>query len=160
MSEKVEAMKSMAEMYLGRFDNATKDLAAKEIEWRPVEEANNIRWILTHLSQEWNVGIPRVLKGDPSHKPQGWPDDYVGNKTYTLEKIMEDLKKGRAEVLDGIGKLKAADLDADIPLWGGTRKRSYGLAMYLSEIVHHEGQIAYIRGAIGRRRQTDTHFLT
>lgn len=159
MSERVEALKGLAEMFLGRFDNATKDLKEKEIEWRPVEEANNIRWILTHLSQEWNVGIPRIIKGDQNYTPKGWPDDYVGNTKYSLEKLMGDLKKGREEVLGEISKLKPADLDADITLRSGTRKRSFGLILYLSEIVHHEGQIAYIRGAINRKRQKDSHFL-
>lgn len=159
MSEKVEPLTAFAEMAFGRFDNAVKDLTEKEIEWKPVEEANSIRWILTHLSQEWNMGIPRIFKGDPNYKPRNWPDDYVGNKTYSLKKILEDLVKGRTAVMDGLGKVTPAELDADIPLWGGTRKRRVGLMTYLLEIVHHEGQIAYIRGAIGRRRQTDTHFL-
>jgi len=161
MSEQVEWIKMVAETAFGRFDNAMKDLKEKEIEWRPVEEANSIKWILTHLSQEWNVGFPRLLKGDSNYKPVGWPDDYVGNKSYSMTKIMDDLNKGRETVITGLGNLKAAELDVDIPSWGGTmRKRGTMLALYISEIFHHEGQIAYIRGAINRRRQTDTHFLT
>ncbi len=160
MSERVRSIKTFAEMAFEGFERATKDLSEKEVDWRPVEEANSIRWILTHLSQEWNVGIPRILKGDPKYKPRDWPEDYVGNKSYSLKKIMGEIKKGKDTVTSGLRKLSPEDLEAEIPLWGGTRKREYGLLIYLSEIHHHVGQIAYLRGAIRRRRQTDKRFLT
>ena len=160
MSDKVELIKMFAEIAFERFDSTIKDLSEKEIDWRPVEETNSIRWILTHLSQQWNVGIPRILKGDPEYKPKDWPEDYVGNRSYSFEKIMSEIEKGRNIVMSGLEKLTLAELEAEIPLWGGTKKRQYGLLIYLSEIFHHEGQIAYLRGAVKRRRQTDEHFLT
>ena len=160
MSDKVELIKTFAEIAFERFDSAMKDLSEKEIDWRPMEETNSIRWILTHLSQQWNVGIPRILKGDPEYKPKDWPEDYVGNRSYSFEKIMSEIEKGRNIVMSGLEELTLAGLEAEIPLWGGTKKRQYGLLIYLSEIFHHEGQIAYLRGAVKRRRQTDEHFLT
>ena len=160
MSEKVEMIKVFAKLAFERFDWAMKDLAKKEIDWRPVEETNSIKWILTHLSQQWNVGIYRILKGDPEYKPKDWPEDYVGNKSYSFNKIMGDIEKGKNNVMSALEELNQAELEAEIPLWGGTKKRQFGLLIYLSEIFHHAGQIAYIRGAIGRRRQTDKHFLT
>ena len=159
MSEKVESIKTFAEMAFERLDWATEGLSKKEIDWRPMEETNSIRWILTHLSQQWNVGIPRILKADPEYKPAGWPEDYVGKSSYSFEKLMGDMKKGRSTVLNGLGKLTRSELEAEIPLWGGTKKRQYGLLLYLTEIFHHVGQIAYLRGAIKRRKQTDEHFL-
>ena len=160
MSEKVEMIKVFAKLAFERFDWAMKDLAKKEIDWRPMEETNSIKWILTHLSQQWNVGIYRILKGDPEYKPKDWPEDYVGNKSYSFNKIMGDIEKGKNNVMSALEELNQAELEAEIPLWGGTKKRQFGLLIYLSEIFHHAGQIAYIRGAIGRRRQTDKHFLT
>jgi len=160
MSEKVEMIKVFAKLAFERFDWAMKDLAKKEIDWRPMEETNSIKWILTHLSQQWNVGIYRILKGDPEYKPKDWPEDYVGNKSYSFNKIMGDIEKGKNNVMNALEKLNQAELEVEIPLWGGTKKRQLGLLVYLSEIFHHAGQIAYIRGAIGRRRQTDKHFLT
>ena len=160
MSEKVEMIRRFAEISFDRFDRAVKDLSEKEIDWRPIEEANPIGWILTHLSQQWNVGIPRILRGDPEYKPEGWPEDYVGNQSFSLEKIMSDVDEGKKTVMKGLGELTPADLEAEIPLWGGRRKRQFGVLMYLSEILHHEGQIIYLKGAIGRRRETDEHFLT
>ena len=160
MSDKVELIKTFAEIAFERFDSAMKDLSEKEIDWRPMEETNSIRWILTHLSQQWNVGIHRILKGDPEYKPKDWPEDYVGNRSYSFEKIMSEIENGKNKVMSGLEELTLAELEAEIPLWGGTKKRQYGLLIYLSEIFHHVGQIAYLRGAIGRRRQTDEHFLT
>jgi hypothetical protein len=159
LSDKVESLKSFANVAFGRFDTTMKDLKESEIDWKPVDEANNIRWILTHLSQQWNVGIQRTFKGDNSYKPADWPDDYVGNKSITYAKLSADLAKGRAAVLEGLGKLTTTDLTAEVQSPSGPVKRYDRLMRQLSEIVHHEGQIAYIRGAIGRKRQKDGHFL-
>ena len=159
MSDRVKTMKTFAELVFGRFDNSVKDLKEAEAEWKPVGEANNIKWILTHLSQQWNVGVTRAIKGDPAYKPAGWPDDYVGNTSYSLAKIMKDLKEGRENVLKSLDKLNPADLDVEITTQRGVRKRETMLMMLLSEIPHHEGQIAYIRGAVGRRRLTEPSFL-
>ena len=159
MSEKTESLKAFATLAFGRLDNAMKDLNESEINWKPVGEANNIKWILTHLSQQWNVGFQRTFKGDNNYKPVGWPDDYVGNKSVTLAKLLADMVNGREAVLEGLGKLKAADLSVEVQSPSGPVKRYDRLMRQISEIIHHEGQIAYIRGAIGRRRQIDSHFL-
>ena len=159
MSGKASLMKRFAEIAFERFEEAMKNISKEEVDWQPMEEANSIRWILTHLSQQWNVGMPRILKGDPEFKPEDWPADYVG-RSCSFEKLMDDLKNGKNAVLRGLEELDPAGLEVEIPLWGGTRKREYGLLIYLSEIYHHEGQIAYLRGAIRRRRQTDEHFAT
>jgi hypothetical protein len=159
LSEKTESLKSFANVAFGRFDMTMKDLKESEIDWKPVDEANNIRWILTHLSQQWNVGFQRTFRGDNGYKPAGWPDDYVGSKSITYAKLVADLAKGRAAVIEGLGKLTAADLTAEVQSPSGPVKRYDRLMRQLSEIMHHEGQIAYIRGAIGRRRQKDSHFL-
>jgi hypothetical protein len=159
LSERVKTLKTFADLVFGRFDNSVKDLKETEAEWKPMGEANNIKWILTHLSQQWNMGVTRAIKGDPTFKPAGWPDDYVGNKSYSLEKIMKDLKQGREKVLEALDKLNPADLDVDITTPRGVRKREIMLMMLLSEIPHHEGQIAYIRGVVGRRKQTEPSFL-
>jgi hypothetical protein len=160
MSEKVGLIKTVAEIAFDRFDRATKGLSESEINWRPMEEANSIRWILIHLSQQWNVGIPRILKGDPEYKPKDWPEDYVGDRSYSLKRIMADLENGKSTVMSGLEELSPKEVEAEIPLWGGTRKLQDVVLLYLSEVFHHNGQIAYLRGAIERHRQTDKHFLT
>ncbi len=159
MSEKVESLKAFANAAFGRYDMSMKDLKEAEIEWKPDEEANNIRWILTHMSQQWNVGFQRTFTGDTNYKPAGWPDDYVGSKTIPYVKLMADLAKGRNSVLEGLGKLKPADLDVMVQSPSGPVKRYDRLIRQISEIYHHEGQIAYIRGVIGRKSKKSTKFL-
>ncbi|UCE44222.1 MAG: DinB family protein, partial [Candidatus Bathyarchaeota archaeon] len=77
MSDEVELIKTIAEMAFEKIDRTTKNLSEKEIDWQPLKETNSIRWIFMHLSQQWNVGIPRILKGNPDYKPKDWPEDYV-----------------------------------------------------------------------------------
>lgn len=153
-------IKTVAVIAFDRFGRATKGLSESEIDWRPMEETNSIRWILTHLSQQWNVGIPRILKGEPEYKPKDWPEEYVGNRSYSLKKIMADLESGKDTIMNGLEELSPKEVEAEIQLWGAARKLQDVILLYLSEIFHHNGQIAYLRGAIERRRQTDKHFLT
>jgi hypothetical protein len=158
MSEKKDTLKFFAENAFARCDRAFKDITEKEIEWRPVQESNNIRWILTHLSTEWNVGLPRMIKGDAKYKPAGWPDDY-DKINHHLPKLLSDLEKGKAAVLTGLDSLKSADLDANIDLGRGPRKRIEMLTIYLLEAVQHAGQIAMLKGNITRRREKEPNFL-
>jgi len=160
MDERVELIKRFAELGFERFDWAMKGISEKEIDWRPIKDTNSLRWILTHLSQQWNVGIHKILRGDPEYKPRDWPEDYIDNRSYSLSRMMSEIERGRKNLLISLEKLTSAELDAEIPLWGGKRKRQYGLLLYISEIFRHVGQIAYIRGAISRQKQTDNHFLT
>ena len=153
MSENQNLVTKFAEVAFERFYWAMKDLSIEEIDWRPMKETNSIKWILLHLSQQWNVGIHRILKGDPEYKPENWPKDYVDNDSYSFERLLKDLEMGRSTLLNGLARLTPTELDAEIPLWGGRRKQQYGLLLYLSEIFHHVGQIASIRGTIKRKNQ-------
>lgn len=151
-------MREYAEFIFERLQDTTKDLTEKEIEWRPVPESNNIRWILNHLARIANLSLPRIIKGDPEYAPEGWPADYR-DTTHTLEKMLSDIGMGKGAVLGGLGALSSEDLEAEIPLWGGTRKRKTGLFAYLGELMHHRGQIAMLRGNIKRRREKNPNFL-
>lgn len=160
MSERVALIKRFVEIAFERFDWVMKDLSEKEIDWRPLKETNSIRWILTHLSQQWNIGIHKILRGDSEYKQKDWAEDYIDNRSYSLSEIMSDIEKGRKSMYNSLESLTIAELETEIPLWGSKRKRQYALLLYISEIFHHVGQIAYIRGAIKRRKETDDHFLT
>lgn len=72
---------------------------------------------------------------------------------------MADLEKGKETVMNGLEVSSPKELEAEIPVWGGTRKLQDVVLLYLSEIFHHNGQIAYLRRAIERHRRTDKHFL-
>jgi uncharacterized damage-inducible protein DinB len=158
MSERVNLLKEYSKFVFESLGETTKGLTEKEIDWRPVPESNNIRWILNHLARISNVSLQRIIKGSQEYMPKGWPADYA-DKTHPLETMIADIEKGGKAVLKGLGGLTSEDLDADIPLWRGTRKRQFALFAYLSELVHHRGQIAMLRGDIKRRREKEPNFL-
>jgi uncharacterized damage-inducible protein DinB len=154
MSEKVETIKAFTQVGLNRLDRATKDLTPDLLDWKSCSEANTIRNILAHVSQEMHIYLPRIIKGDWSYKPKGWPDDYSTNTSYTLEKIMEDIKSGQEKLLKDLDKLNDSDLEEEIEYFRGKRKRETALMGMISEIIHHEGQIAAILGVEKRMKGT------
>jgi len=158
LTEKGEVLKEMAEYAFGSIESACEGLTEKELDWRPVPESNNARWILNHLARLTNQSLPRIIKGDQSYNPEGWPEDYR-DQTYTMEKMMADINAGKGTVLEGLEKLTSADLEAEIPLWRGTRQRKVGVYAYIGELINHKGQIAMLRGNIKRRREKDPDFL-
>jgi hypothetical protein len=149
LSAKAQILKEFTEYHFNALEEALKGLDNKEMNYKPTEESNNIEWIINHLCRISNTALPRILKGDPNYKPFGWPDDYK-DQHYSLDKYMTDLASGKMVVLNDIGKLTDAQLEEEIPLWGSTKKRKVGLFAYIGEIVHHKGQIAYIRGTYKR----------
>jgi len=142
MSVKVETIKMFAQAGFDRLVRSTKDLKKEQVDWKSVPEANTIRWILTHMSQAVNVTFPMILTGV---KPE-WPKDYTGNTTYSLEKIIGDIEKGKIELMNMLSKMQDNDLNVEIEMYGGKRKRDIALIGQLGEFFHHEGQISAIIG--------------
>jgi len=159
MDPQIEVLKEFTEYQFGALKRSCEGITEKEADWKPVEESNNMRWILNHLARISNISIPRIVKANPEYMPEGWPADYR-EQHYTVEKLMADLEKGSEKSAKLISTLKAEQLPEEIPLWGGTRTRQTGLFAYLGEIVNHKGQIAMLRGNIKRRREKDPAFLT
>lgn len=158
MSEKGEVLKEMAEFAFDSIASTSEGIAEKELDWRPVPESNNIRWILNHLARIANLSLPRIIKGDQSYAPEGWLEDYK-DQTYSMDKMLADISAGKEVVLKGLKKLTSEDLEAEIPLWRGTRKRKVGVYAYIGELINHKGQIAALKGNIKRRREKDPEFL-
>lgn len=152
MSEKASILRDQTEYIYGRIGRTLEGLTEKEMKWKPTEVSNSIEWTLNHMARISNLSLPRIIKGDPEYKPEGWPDDYR-DKHHSLEKMMGDIEKGKTVVIEGISKLTSAQLEEEIPLWGGTKKRKTGLFAYLGELVHHNGQIAYLRGTMKRQKE-------
>jgi hypothetical protein len=148
----IQILKEHIEYVFELYERTIKGVKEEELDWRPVKEANNIREILTHLSRICNVSIPSRVKGNPNYIPKNWSDNYE-KQYHSLNKLITDIQNGRKAVLNGLDKLSQSDMETEIPLWGGMRKRKVGLFSHLSEIAHHKGQIAYIRG-IRRRQET------
>ena len=158
MSLKAQILKEYAEWTYNSLSETVKGIDDQELKWNPTPESNSIQWILNHLSRISNLSLPRIIKGDPNYKPFGWPDDYK-DRQLTFEKVMSDIAQGKAMVIDGLNKLTDEQLEQEIPLWGGTRKRKIGIFAYIGELIHHRGQIAFIRGTIKRKREKDPNFL-
>jgi len=146
MYETIETMKAFTQMGLGLLDRRTADLEEAQLDWKYCAEANTIRWILTHLSYEMHVFFPKVVKGKKDYKPEGWPDDYVGNADYSLEKIKEDLETGKAKLMKMLDKLTPEALVEEMDWWLGVKPKETYLMIGISEIFRHEGQIAAILG--------------
>ncbi len=158
MSEKVSILGEYAEYIFDSLNEAVKGLTEREAGWRPTEQSNSIEWTLNHMARLSNLSLPRIISGDPNYAPADWPADYK-DCHYTVEKLMGDIAVGREAVLAGMCGLTDAQLEEEIPLWGGKRKRKIGFFAYLGELIHHRGQIAYLRGTIKRLREKDPNFL-
>ena len=136
-------MKSFAEMGFFRLNNITKDLTEFQLDWKSCDEANTIRNILTHMNQELHVYLPRMLTGKT---PEDWPDDYQGNLNYSLEKIMLDMEEGKTKLYKMLDETTDEALEKEVDLFMGKRPLQFYVTLMISEIIHHEGQIAAILG--------------
>ena len=115
MDNDVAVLKRFAEYAFGSLEGTCEGLTEKEANWSPVEEANDTRWILNHVSRITNLSIPRILKGDPNYTPQGWAEDYR-EQTIDVETLMADIQTGKETVLESFEGLNSASLAEDIPL--------------------------------------------
>ena len=154
MSEKIKTMKEFTKVAFGRLDRATKDLTEEQLDWKSCPDANTIRWNLTHLASEMFVFVPKIIKGDKTYKPEGWPDDYVGNESYSLEKIRGDIEKGRTKFMKKLDGLTEEVLAEEMDWFYGKMPKQAYLMLAISEILHHEGQIAAILGIEKRMQGT------
>ncbi len=154
MSQKVATIKAFAMLGFDRLDRATKDLKEELLDWKSCPEANTIRWILTHLSSELHTFIPKIITGDKEYIPEGWPEDYVGNKSYNLKKIMGDIKFGKEKLVKTIDGLTDAKLAEPLDWFYGKQPKEMYLMLAVSEIMHHEGQVAAILGVEKRMKGT------
>ncbi len=158
MSSKTQILKELLEYHFNSLDETLKNLEENEMHYKPTEESNNIDWIVNHLTRISNTALPRIIKGDPNYKPAGWADDYKDH-CYGINKYRSDLAAGKKTIYEGLEKLTDAQLEEEIPLWGGTKKRKEGLFAYIGEIVSHKGQIAYLRGTVKRLKAKNPAFL-
>jgi uncharacterized damage-inducible protein DinB len=143
MTVKTDMIKDFATIGFDRLGRSVKDLKPEQLDWKSCTQANTIRWILTHLSEELNVYLPKFLGAEV---PADWPKDYVGNSKYKLEKILADIEKGKRKYNAGLNKLTNEKLEEEIEAWAGKKPRSYYIMLMTTEILHHEGQIAAILG--------------
>jgi uncharacterized damage-inducible protein DinB len=149
----VETIKEFVNIGFMRLDRVTTDLTEEQIDWKSCPEANTIRWILTHLNSEFFGFIPRIISGNKELESE-LPEDYVGNMGYSLEKILDDLNLGKSKVMDMLEGLNDEELEEEMDWFYGKRTKGFYLMLAVSEIIHHEGQIAAILGVEKRMKGT------
>ena len=132
------------------FDAVIKNvsgLSEEQLNWKPIEESDSIMKILTHMTRIAMILIPQVIDGIVN--PEGWDDDYE-KVSHTYEELLNDLKMANKFVVDGINGLSETELEAEIGLWGRNLVKKNLLFHLLTEIVHHSGQIAMLKGMYSR----------
>ncbi len=132
----------------GRLLGAVEGITEEELSWHPNPEMNTAGKVLRHAARIGLVLLPQVAEGTTKGN---WDDDYEKND-HGLPDMLRDIESGRERTLKGLRALKSSDLDAMIPLWGGTHRRAEGVNMLVGELVYHAGQIALIRGAYRRTK--------
>lgn len=123
------------------------NLSEDELNWRPVKESNTIHNILVHTTRIAFILIPQVIEGTVN--PEGWDDDYE-ETSHTYPELLEDMGKAREKVREGIKALSVDELENTIKLWDRELIRKNLLFHLLREIVHHNGQIAMLKGMYKR----------
>jgi uncharacterized damage-inducible protein DinB len=143
---KMSSIKEFTQVGFNRLNNTTKDLSEEQLDWKSCSEANTIRNILGHLIGEWYGFIPKILAGDKDLEVKG----YSGTEGKSLEQIMSDLAEGQKHLLAELDKVKDEDLTKEMDWFRGKQPVGSYLMLGVSEILHHEGQIAAIRGVENR----------
>lgn len=137
--------------YIFREITYTNDEITPEIlDWRPVEEANSIHWILTHQTRIASLLIPQVITG--TNNPAGWDDNYQ-EQPHSLEELRNDLREARENVLSLLDELDEEDLNREIMVWKSMHPLKEAIFALLGELMHHNGQIAMLKGIKKRTNQ-------
>jgi len=145
LSAKIEAMKIFTQFGLKRLEWDLQKIDDKNLDWKINSHANSIRWLLIHISMILNVYLPRAITNNLNYLPDNWPKNY-GDMDLKLTEILEDIEAGRNKSLKGFQDLTSESLEEHIDWYIGDENRETYLMILVSEILHHEGQIAAIIG--------------
>lgn len=151
---KTDTIKEFAALGFSRLDRALDGMTEEQLDWMSCSEANTIRNIVTHLISEWYGFVPRIIAGDKDARVKGVPEGYVGNKDMNLADIMKDYEEGKKHLLSELDKVKDEHLAKEMDWFMGKQPVGSYLLLGVSEIIHHEGQIAAIRGVEKRLQGT------
>ena len=159
MGTQVDLMKEYVESVFNRIDRTLIGIEEKHIHWKPTEVSNNCDWLLNHMSRIASVSLPRILTGNQEYTPTGWSDSYRDD-SHSLEDYKSDIAAAKQVIISAMDKVSDAMLDEEIPLYRGRMaKRKVALFNYIDELIHHNGQIAYLKGTMTRLAEKDPSFL-
>ena len=139
---KMGTIKEFTMVGFNRLNNATKNLTEEQLDWKSCTEANTIRNILGHLIGEWYGFVPKIIAGDKDLEVEG----YAGTENKSLEEIKKDLAEGQKHLVAELAKVKEENLAKEMEWFMGKQPVGSYLMLGVSEIIHHEGQIAAILG--------------
>ena len=139
---KVDNIKHFAGMSLNRLDNTTKNLSEEQLDWKSCSEANTVRNILGHLVGEWYGFIPKIAAGSKDAEVEG----YAGTEGKSLKQIKADYEAGKGNLMKTLDGISDEDLAKEMEWFMGKQSTANYLMLGVSEILHHEGQIAAILG--------------
>jgi uncharacterized damage-inducible protein DinB len=143
-------LKEFAEYIFREITYTNDEITPEILDWRLVEEANSIHWILTHQIRIASILLPQVITG--TNNPKGW-DDHYQERQHSLEELRRDLREARENVLSLLDGLNEEDLNKEIMVWGSKQPLKEAVFALLGELMHHNGQIAMLKG-IKRRTST------
>ena len=152
MDVQTRLMNEHVEYIFERIGHTVKDLSADELSWTPCKGSNTIKWILTHMARIGYVLIPQAIQG--TVKPGGWEDNYE-EQPHSLDELLGDLEKAHMIISEGLSETCDEELAAPLTIWGRETDRRSLLFPLLAELIHHNGQIAMLRGIYKRSGSGD-----
>lgn len=147
MDAQARLLKEHVEYIFERIGDTVKDLSEDELSWTPCRGSNTVEWILTHMARIGYILIPQVIQG--TVKPGGWDDDYE-EQPHSLDELLSDLEKAHMIIGEGLSMTCDEELAAPLTIWGRETDRKSLLFHLLAELIHHNGQIAMLRGIYSR----------
>jgi hypothetical protein len=139
-----------AEYIFREITHTNNDITPEILNWKPVAEANSIKWILTHQTRIAYLLIPQVIMG--TNNPEGWDDDYE-EQPHSLDDLRNDLREAREKVLSLLSGLGEEDLNREIRVWHSIHPMKEAIFALLGELMHHNGQIAMLKSIKRRTNQ-------
>jgi hypothetical protein len=141
--EFMNVLTDFAEYIFREITHTNDGLTPEILDWNPVNEANNIHWILTHQTRIASVLLPQVITR--TNNPENWDDDYQ-KQPHSLEELRNDLKEAREKVLSMLDGLSEEDLNKETTVWNNKCPLKEPVFALLGELMHHNGQIAMLKG--------------
>ncbi len=152
MDAQTRLMKDHVEYIFERIEHAVKGLTEDELSWTPCRGSNTIEWILTHMARIGYVLIPQAILG--TVKPGGWNDDYQ-EQPHSLDELLGDLEKAHKIINEALSETCDEELAAPLTIRDRETDRKGLLFHLLAELMHHNGQIAMLRGIYKRSGRGD-----
>jgi uncharacterized damage-inducible protein DinB len=147
MDAQTQLLNDHVEYIFERIGYTVIDLSEDELSWTPHRGSNTIEWILTHMARIGYVLIPQAIRG--TVKPSGWDDDYQ-EQPHSLDELLSDIEKAHIFIGNALSETCDSELAAPLTIWGRETDRKSLFFHLLAELIHHNGQIAMLRGIYKR----------